>query len=93
MGRGPFYQESKPLIENKKEDHIRLSWKQQQTETPPKAAKKERQVLSNALLTGRGFIALRCSKMLGDTHTAKPIKTVGLSRFHILCIRRKRSQT
>jgi len=42
LGRGPFYQESKVLIENKREDHIRLSRKQQQTETLPKAAKKER---------------------------------------------------
>jgi len=45
LGCRPFYQESKILIENKEEDHIRLSWEQQQTETPPKAAKKERQDL------------------------------------------------
>jgi len=45
LGRGPFYQESKILIENKKEDHIYLSWEQQQTETPPKAVKKERRDL------------------------------------------------
>jgi len=45
LGREPFYQESRILIENKKEDYIHLSRKQQRTETPPKAAKKERQDL------------------------------------------------